>query len=120
MELQGHLVVREWRKHVGRLDEFGGHVDVVSTVDHHGVERLQIFEERHTHHLDGGLGRGRQIERRGAVYDADDQRVWPACGSVVGRVRRNGHVETPVGASGVVGEKEFLRIFQPEDVQTNR
>ena len=53
VELQAHLVVRKRSEQVRGFNQLRRHVDVVSTVDDHGVERLEIFQARDTHHLNG-------------------------------------------------------------------
>ena len=83
VELKRDLVVWQGREHVGGLDKLGGHVDVVAAVDDHCVERLQVLQSRHAHDLYGCLSRGREVERRRVVHDADPQRVrTPGCAVV--------------------------------------
>ena len=75
VELKRNLVVWQGREHVGGLDKLGGHVDAVAAIDDHGVERLQVLQPRHAHDLYGCLSRGREVERRRVVHDADHQRM---------------------------------------------
>ena len=63
VEFQTHLVVAEWSKEVGGLNQLSGHVHGVATVDEHRVERLEALQPRDAHHLNRRLRGGREVER---------------------------------------------------------